>query len=205
MRLTNEELYRYAQEKYDKANNPHVTRSNFKLFYEEARHEWLALTNKDFELTDKRRNDLRVFTKKNTFTGDKYLIPDDVLYIKSVNSFFVNSCNDNRGVPVQPKGMDEINENINNPFLCPSDEEPAYIEYDGFLEIVSNTMPTKSEFIFIKKPNEFDIIGNPNGFTEEDRQQQEQILDIAVAKIKLKFTQQIGYQAMTNSEIPRNE
>lgn len=206
MRLTNIEIYKYAQEKYDKANNPHVTLKNFVYFYEEARNEWFALADKDFELTEKRRHDFRNFVKKTSFTGDIYTLPESILYIKAVYTDFSSDCLDEvYKIPVRPLGWDEINVTLRNPFTCPSDDNPAYVEYDGKLEIYSTTAPTNTTVVYIKRPEPYNPIANPDGFTEENREQQEAIIDIAVSKIKLKFSQSFGYQAMKSSEIPMNE
>ena len=205
MRLTNLELYKYAQAKYDKANSPHVTMPEFKLFYEEARSEWLNLIDKDFELTEKRRSDFRGFILGLDFAGDTKVLPDDVLFIKAVISTFASSCSSVPKVPVPPRSWDEITESLRNPFTCPTDEEPVYVEYDDKIEIYSTTVPTATKVIYVKRPKVFDLTTNPGGFTDENRGQQEMILDIALAKIKLKFSQQFGYQAIKNSEIPMNE
>ena len=205
MRLTNLELYKYAQEKYDKANTPNVSQRNFVLFYTEARSDWLALIDKDYELTEKRRSDFRGFILPQTFSGDTKVLGDEVLYIKAMLTSFATSCDSVPKVPVQPRSWDEVTESLRNPFTCPNDEEPVYVEYDNKVEIYSTTVPTLTKFIYVKRPKAFDLIGDPGGFTDENREQQEMILDIAVAKIKLKFSQQFGYEAIKNAEIPMNE
>ena len=212
MRLTNLEIYKSAQEKWDKSSNPHVSQTDFQRIYTEARNEWLALTDKDFEVTEKRRSDFRGFVFKSTFSGDKYSIPEEVLYIKSVASTFSFSCDgvtQQIKVPVDPRSWDEINEALRNPLQCPTDEEPNYVEYSegslNILEIYSKTAPTVTEVVFVKRPTNYDLISNPGGTTIENREQQENIIDIAVAKVKMKFGQQAAYGNYINSEIPRNE
>lgn len=207
MRLTNEELFKYALEKIDKAGNPRFSRANFKIFYEEARSEWLALTDKDFELTEKRRSDYRGFILDLDFAGDKYTFIDEILYVKAVYTEFTNTCDpaNKYNLPVPPRTWDEAMASLRNPFQCPTDQAPVYVEVNGGMEIFSKTVPTKTTIVYTRRPLPFDILGVPNGYTLENREQQEAILDIAVAKIKLKFSQQYGYSAIKNSEIPTNE
>lgn len=206
MRLTNEELYRYAKVKVDKSNTPRLSRADFKLFYEEARNEWLALADKDFELTEKRRSDSRGFLLDLDFAGDKYTFIDEILFVKAVYTEFTNTCDsvNKYNLPVPPRTWDEAMASLMNPFQCPTDQAPIYVEVNGGLEIFSKTMPTKTTIVYIRRPTPFDIIGAPGGFTIENREQQELILDIAIAKIKLKFSIP-GYEAMKNAEIPMNE
>jgi hypothetical protein len=213
MRLTNLEIYKSAQEKYDKANNPHITQKNFVYIYEEARNEWLALADKDFEITEKRRSDFRGFISRETFqSSQKIQINDKVLYLKAVSAFFDFNCNGiikELEVSVPSRSWDEITPILRNPFYCPTNEEPVYVEYSNqigpLIEIYSTSIPKRVDITYIKRPLPYALLTNPSGTTEENREQQEYILDLCIAKIKLKFNQQFGYQAMVSSEIPRNE
>lgn len=208
-KLSNLELYKYAQVKWDKSNSPHETPANFKRRYEEARLEWMKLKFKDFEVTEAVRSDLWPFIREKDFGSTKIVrfndvAPDRLLYKTAVRGDYTFACNGKQNtytLPIVPRTMDNMNAIGRDPFNQPDDTEPMYVERnDGtgpYLEIQSTTLAQNVTMHYIKAPDPFGLIANPNGFTEEEEMQQYEILDIAIKKYELSIENFGRFQGMT--------
>lgn len=191
-RKTNLDIYKAAQEKWDKANKPHETQDAFKLLYEEARLEWLKLKAKDFETTELVRKDLWPFIRKKEFgTTDKIfldsVLPDRIFIRTKLTGDYVFECNGTRttrNLTINPRAVDsDISQ---DPFNQPHDTEPVY--YDDsegkrtFMDILTPSTPQNVILRYVKYPEPYQLLDLPFGYTEEDEDQQNEIIDMAVEK-----------------------
>jgi len=205
-KLTNLEIFRYASEKIDKSNSPDVQKLAFVWMYEEARLEWLRLKSKDFEVTEAQRSDLRIFIR-DTDLGNvrKAYINDNlnVAFILGVWADFDFECNGTVNTytrPIMPLSIDEAAEAMTDPFNQPDDEFPRYVERRDaqglYFDILSTNVPKGVSVFYVKKPNPYALLTDPNGFTEEDQAQQYDIIDRAVMKYELSIENFNKYQGM---------
>lgn len=213
-KLTNDALYRYAQVKYDKYNTPHFTRRAFQWIYSEARREWLRLKYKDYETVEAIRSDLRPFNRSFDFSNTRRLdlstIQPPLEYITAVYADFNFECN-GKTTPytfaVRPFTKDNAAVSMTDPFNQPDDEFPVYLDRNengiSFLEVLSLTVPITATVEYLKSPDDFNLVLNPSGFTEEGETQQYEILDIAVKKVELSIENFAKFQAM-REEIQTN-
>ena len=203
---TNIELYKHAQVKWDKANQPHQNASDFQKRYQEARLEWMKLKWKDFETTEAARNDLRPFIREKDFGNVRVVnfseIPNK-MFITAVHGNFSFSCNGKTTtytLPIVPRSIDNFNGSTTDPFNQPDDTEPVYIERNigsgTYIEVQSTTVPQALTVHYIKEPNPFSLVSSPNGTTEEEEAQQYEIVDIAIRKYELSNENYQRFQAM---------
>lgn len=213
-KLTNLELYKYAQEKYDKYNSPHIRHRAFQWMYSEARKEWLRQKLKDYETVEQVRMDLLPFNREKDFLNTKRInlnqvAPDKIEQRTGVWADFEFECNGEVKIytfPVQPLTKDVAAVLMTDPFNQPSDEFPYYLDKnDGqpYLEILSTTTPQVVTLSYIKAPKDYDLINDPNGYTEEEETQQYEILDISVKKAELSIENFAKFQGM-REEIQTN-
>lgn len=188
---TNKEIYLAAQVKWDKARRPHQSEPDFKRRYEESRLEWLKLKYKDFEVTEAVRSDLRPFIRNYTFGAtNKVLLSQTTskfLYATKLTGDYTFECSGKqtvRTLAITPRQIDT--DFMLDPYNQPDDTEPVYIEEndgDGiYFKILSDSIPTNVVLRYIKAPEIYDLQNSPNGFTEEDEMQQNEIIDLAVEK-----------------------
>ena len=212
-RLTNSQVYKYFQGKVDKANAPYIPPAQMALMYTESRLEWLRLKSKDFEVTTLQRSDLRPFIKEQDFGSVLTVsIPNDseILYTMGVWANFEFEC---KGVtristrPIRPLTIDEAAEIMMDPFNQPNDEFPAYVERSDnnvpYLDILCSSAPVEGTVFFIKSPKPFELLTDPNGYTDESETAQFEIIDIAVKKAELEIENLNKFQGM-REEISNN-
>lgn len=197
MRLTNREIYQYAQELWDKANNPHDTPAAFRRRYEDARLTWLRLKAKDFEVTEMNREDLRPFIREQNFASTREVILDESLKIFRITALlgdFTFECSGKRTVrtlPIKPRSIDAIGASLTDAWNIPDDTEPAYYERwrngGNVLEILSTSTPDNVVLHWIKEPDRYNLDTDQGGFTEEGREQQQEIILMAVKGYELQI------------------
>jgi hypothetical protein len=205
---TNLGIYKAAQVKWDKARRPHQSAADFQLRYEESRLEWMKLKIKDFEVSELVRADLWPFIRRKDF-GDTNRIyingvsPDRIFARTRLSGDYDFECNGKvtrRTLPIVPRSVDS--DIFQDPYNQPIDTDPIYQDKnDGtgtFMEILSPSVPKNVVLEYIKYPEPYLLTTNPDGFTEEDEVQQNEITDIAVQK----YLASIGnYQAMQAQQL----
>ena len=216
-KLSNKKIYDYIMLKLDKHGSPYFTPAQVSDFFNEAYLEWIPLTAKSGELTDKRRQDLHELVRVLKI-GDNRIIDLNVLdpapcHIWALFADFNFEC---KGVvkkytrPVEPIQWDTYAIRADDPYNQPTDTFPGYVQYADnsgrpLLRIESKSLPRDVEIVYIKEPILMDAKNKPNDTIEVKRTQQMEIIDICLAKLELNIQNQFGYQATTQVEIPRNE
>ena len=208
MKLTNIEIYKYAQVLWDKSNSPHEPPLNFKRRYEDARMEWIKLKFKDFEVSELVRSDLWPFIREKGFGSTKILrfndvAPDKLLYKTAVHGDYSFSCNGRTNtytLPIVARTIDNMNAIGQDPFNQPDDTEPMYIESNNItdgphLQIQSTTVPANVVLHYIKYPEPY-LISTQGGFTEEEEMQQYEIIQLAVRSYELSIENPLRFQGM---------
>lgn len=207
MKLTNREIYRYAQELWDKANNPHDTPFAFRLRYEDARLVWLRLKAKDFEVTEMVRKDLRPFIREQKFASTREVQLTDNLKIFRITALlgdFTFECSGKRTVrtlPIKPRQIDAVGASLTDAWNVPDDTEPIYFERwlngGNILEILSTSTPENVTLHWIKEPDRYNLDSDPDGYTEEEREQQMEIVQIALKDYELGIENYNRFQGRT--------
>ena len=205
-KLSNIDLYKYAQGKYDKYNTPYVTRRYFQWVYSQARSEWFRLKYKDYEVSEAVRSDLRPFNRSKDFLNTSRINLNEVTpgekFITTVYADFEFSCNGSDTVytrQVKPLSKDEAATKMTDPFNQPNNEFPFYTdENDGqpYLQILSETAPIVTTVGYLKEPDDYKLLDDPNGFTEENESSQYEILDLAVRSVELTVENFSKFQSM---------
>lgn len=206
---TNLELYEQALIYLDTSNNPDVSAEEFQVLYQNARLRWIKLKYKDFERNEFVRADLRPFIREHNFGTSRILnysaLPEKKLYITAVLGVFDFACKGkttSRTLPIIPKPIDIASALLSDPLQQPNDTDPIYIEqYNGtstYGQILSTNVPRNVVIQYIKEPNDFSLIDTPNGFTEEEEMQQNEILDIALGRKEIIDEDYQRYQAIQN-------
>lgn len=189
---TNKGIYKAAQVKWDKANRPHQSEPDFVLRYEEARLEWMKLKVKDFEVTEFARVDLLPFIRSKNFGSTNRIssgavAPDRIFARTSLTGVFNFECNGKvtpRTLKITPRSQDTDDET--DPFNQPIDTDPMYEDDNEgageFIQILSQSIPSNVILKYIKYPEPYNLRNAPDGTTEEDELQQNEIIDLAVEK-----------------------
>lgn len=194
-KLSNIGLYKYAQVKYDKYNTPLMTRRAFQWIYSEARQEWLRLKYKDYEVSEAIRADLRPFNRSFDFPNTSRLnlnsMTPEAEYITAIYADFEFVCNNEMTIytrDVHPYTKDNGASSLTDPYNQPSNEFPFYMdENDGqpYIQVLSDTLPVVTTITYLKRPDNYNLLSDPDGFVEEEYTQQLEILDLAVRSIEL--------------------
>lgn len=190
---TNLQIYEEWQVHADVVNNPYRTPPDFQTLYQNMRLKWFKLKAKDFEVSETVRADLRPFIREKDFgnVSEVFLKKDGIKieYITAVHGDWKFQCNGKntvRQLPIAPKAIDVVNAIMNDPFQQPVDTDPMYVEQNGatgiYLKILSTTTPDRVTVHYLKEPDQFDLVDNPEGFTEEEEMQQNEILDMVLGR-----------------------
>lgn len=215
MKLTNRELYNYARGKHDDSNNDFWKPAMFVRNYEEARLEYIRLKLPDFERNEAIRRDLAPFVAEPHNFGSTNRIAlgallNPYLAVVTLHGEWGFSCNNRvtkRTLPIPPKPIEKAIVNLLDFTEQPEDTDPWYIEEKQgdlmFLRVLSRNVPDNLTLHYIKQPEPFALISDPNGYTQEDYTQQLEILDIALKKREISAENYNKAQAVA-SEIAGN-
>ncbi len=171
-----------------------------------ALSEFVKTRYKEFEVNEKRREDIRTLVTTTTGSGSLVNTPSDLMFVLSLKGIFtITECNSFKDVEryIRPIQHDDINKISSDPFNKPANSYPVYITNDTGFEIKSDTPPSDWSLTYIKEPTPFDATNNPNGTIDLPPYTHEEIVNLAVRKILFILEQQ-SYNLQVN-EIQNQE
>lgn len=170
----------------DKHNLPWFEPEEKDIFLEFAQNEFVKVRYKEFEVNEKRREDLRTLITLSSGSGFSVPVPADMLFVLSLRGVFdVTECGvtSQRKTYIRPIQHDDINKIEHDPFNSPTNEDPAYVsEADGF-SIRSETLPKSWTLTYLKTPIVVNGTLNPGSSFDLPLHTHEEIVNIAVRKM----------------------
>lgn len=151
-----------------------------------ALSEFVKDRYKEFEVNEKRREDIRTLIKENTGAGATINAPADMMFVISLKGTFVlTDCGTAKNVErfIKPSQHDDINKVQSDPFNKPENKFPLYLTTSTGFDVRSDTAPLDYTLTYIKTPVQFDGTNNPNGSIDLPDYTHEEIVNLAVRKI----------------------
>jgi hypothetical protein len=174
----------------DKHEAPWFEPKEKDMFLNFAQNELIKKRYSEFELNEKRKQDLRtlISTKTSTVAGatiELSLVPDLMFVLSLKGRFTVASGGINKDVDkaIRPMQHDDVNIATEDPFNSPSNDDPYYLTFATKLEIKSITIPSSWEITYLKYPIPVDGENSPSVEFELPKHTHEEILNIAIRKI----------------------
>jgi hypothetical protein len=172
----------------DKHDAPWYEAREKDVFLNYAQSEFVKNRYAEFELNEKRRQDLRTLIQTENGTGSTVLlnlIPTFMFALSLKGTFTVSSGGLSKTVSksISPMQHDDINVATEDPFNSPSNDDPYYLTNANTLAINSTTAPSNWELTYLKRPNAVDGENNPNIEFELPVHTHEEIVNIAIRKI----------------------
>jgi hypothetical protein len=156
------------------------------IFLNFALNEYVKNKHAEFEVNEKRREDIRTLVLVSTGAGVNVALPSDFLFALSLKGVFqVVDC----GVPVnkerfiRPIQHDDINKIADDPFNKPTNDHPVYISTSIDYTIKSDNAPTSWTLTYLKVPVAIDGTNNPTVSSDLPSHTHEEIVNLAVRKI----------------------
>jgi len=181
------QMYEKIDVYLDKSDLPWFNSQEKDIFLDSATNEYVKNIHREFEITEKRREDIRPLIKVINGGGSSISVPTDYMFALSVKGTF--RVTDNCGVvrdlivPIKPAQHDDINKMRTDPFNKPTNEHPLYVSTDVSLEIESLSSPSNWTMTYIKRPAPVDGTNNPNGILDLPDYTHDEIVNLAVRKM----------------------
>ena len=176
------------------------------VFLNLAQQEFVNQRYSEFEINEKRRQDIRTLVTTQVSTGNTITIPNDMLYVLSVKGeFIVTSLGQNelRETSIRPIQHDDVNKIIHDPFNKPTNFDPVYITNSNEIAIKCDSAASNVSLVYIKEPIAVDGTNTPNGVFDTPSYTHNEIINIAVRKMLGSIEQQ-NYDLQVN-EIQNQE
>ena len=190
----------------DKHDLPWFEPEEKDVFLELAQNEFIKTRYAEFELNEKRRQDLRTLIATSTGAGSTVTVPADMWFVLSLKgTFSVTSGNSQvtQEVAIRPIQHDDINKTLNDPFNKPSNNLPSYITNASSFSIVSGSAPSAWTLTYLKTASKPDGESNPSQSFELPIHTHDEILNIAIRKMLFsidKDTYQLQLNEILNQE-----
>lgn len=215
MKLTNIQVVEYIKLKHDIAGSPEFDEKEISDLFNESYLEWIDERLRAGESSERNVSLLSRLVRKKDYGSTRRLrlslIDPAPLRIWTVLSNFNYEC---KGVvskytrPVTPKEWDKIGVTMDNPFERPDDWFPYYTQVseggEPIIDIYSTTVPLESEITYVKTPEPFDAVNDPDGLTEVGLTAQYQIADIVLQKMSVIVQDAFRTQAVSQTEVAKN-
>jgi len=177
------------------------------IFLNFALNEYVKDRHTEFEVNEKRREDIRTLISSATGSTSTVTLPSDFLFALSLKGLFqVVSC----GVPVnqehfiRPFQHDDINKVANDPFNKPTNTHPVYVSTSTGYDVRSDNAPVSWSLTYLKIPLAIDGTNNPTVSSDLPDYTHEEIVNLAIRKILATLDKQQSYSLQTN-EIQNQE
>tara|TARA_R110000751_G_scaffold169807_2_gene276443 strand:- start:291 stop:905 length:615 start_codon:yes stop_codon:yes gene_type:complete len=176
------------------------------IFLQFAYAEFVKNRYREFEINEKRREDIRPLIRIIQGAGASVPVPSDMMFALSLKgSFIVVDCGNEslRSLNIRPMQHDDINKVIDDPFNKPVNADPAYVTTQTTFDIRSESAPTEWELVYLKMPISVDGSTNPNNTFETPEYTHEEIVNLSVRKMLMSIEKET-YQLQMN-EIDKQE
>ena len=200
------EAHEYIDVLLDKHDLPWFETEEKDIFLNMSQQEFVNTRYKEFEINEKRREDIRTLITTSTGTGASVAVPADMLYVLSLKgTFAIEECGQTiqRELHIRPMQHDDINKILNDPFNSPTNSDPSYVTEASSFSIKSTDAPSAWELVYLKAPDTVDATNNPTGTFSTPEYTHVEIVNLAVRKMMMSIEQD-NYQLQMN-EIENQE
>jgi len=176
------------------------------IFLNFALNEYVKNKYAEFEVNEKRREDIRTLILSLSGVSSSITLPADFLFAISLKGTFqIVDCGipTNKEIFIRPIQHDDINKITDDPFNKPSDKHPVYISNATGFTIESDNIPVSWTLKYLKEPLPIDGTNNPAGSSDLPNYTHEEIINLAIRKI-LASIEKDTYQLQLN-EIQNQE
>jgi len=190
----------------DKHDLPWFEPEEKDVFLELAQNEFIKTRYAEFEVNEKRRQDLRTLIATSTGASTTVGVPADMWFVLSLKgTFSIRSGNGTKTIEtsIRPIQHDDINKTYNDPFNKPSNEVPSYITNASTFTIVSESSPSAWTLTYLKTARKPDGENSPSTSFELPVHTHDEILNIAIRKMLFsidKDTYQLQLNEILNQE-----
>ena len=158
------------------------------IFLNFAVQEFVKKRYAEFEINEKRREDIRTLvTTLTDNTGTSTVtVPANFMFALSLKgSFSVIECGTSKNVEsfIRPIQHDDINKVSGDPFNKPNNSNPFYVSTASTFVIKSDTAPTSWELVYIKLPVTIDATNTPSGVLDLPSYTHDEVVNLAVRKM----------------------
>jgi hypothetical protein len=170
----------------DKHDLPWFEPEEKDVFLEFAQQEFVNSRYREFEINEKRRQDIRTLITSVGGTGATVNVPSDMLFVLSLKGEFnVVDCGKTvkRTYHIRPMQHDDINKVINDPFNSPQNDDPSYLTNANNFSIQSDTAPNSWTLVYVKSATPVDGTNAPTGTFDTPDYTHNEIVNIAVRKM----------------------
>lgn len=214
-KLTNIEVYEYVMLLNDKSRGVDFDEKEVSDLLNAAYIEWVDSLVRKGEVNDRNKTLLDQLVYKRDYGSVKKirlsLLPGVSFRVWNVLCNYEFECKGIKSTltrPVVPKTHDQIGVAMSNPFESPTDWWPFYTRYSEggapVLEIHSDNLPKEVEVTYVKMPETFDAVNNPDGFMEVSIDAQYQVCDLLLAKMLINTENYNAAQAVIQNEVLKN-
>jgi hypothetical protein len=190
----------------DKHDLPWFEPEEKDVFLQFAQNEFVKSRYAEFEVNEKRRQDLRTLISTLAGSGTSVTVPVNMLFVLSLKgTFSVTKCGitSNRETFIRPVQHDDVNKIKEDPFNKPNNENPVYVSLASSLSIESDSSPSAWTLTYLREPTTVNGSALPTNTFDLPVHTHEEIINIAVRKMLFsidKETYQLQINEILNQE-----
>jgi hypothetical protein len=185
--MTFAEMHERIDVLLDKANLPWFNPNQKDIFLQFSTNEFVKNRYDEFEVNEKRREDIRPLVTVLPGTGTTVALPSDFMFALSLKGTFnIDECGTivQKERSIRPFQHDDLNKVVDDPFNKADDEYPFYTSNSAGYVISSTNAPVDWTLVYIKRPVVVDGTNTPNGTLTLPEYTHEEIINLAVRKMK---------------------
>jgi hypothetical protein len=204
--MTFDEMHELVDVELDKHDLPWFETEEKDLWLNLALNEFVKTRYREFEINEKRREDIRTLIRELTGTTASVVLPGDFMFALSLKGeFSVIDCGQSlvKERSIRPAQHDDINKMKSDPFNTPDNNHPLYVSNQTGYTIESESTPVGWTLTYLKLPNPIDATNNGGASPDLPEYTHEEIVNIAVRKIMgniEKETYQLQVNEINNQE-----
>lgn len=212
--MTLQEWHDTADLLIDKANAPYFNSVEKDRFFNLAQIEFVETRYEQFEFNEKRRKELIPLVRRSTAITNNIINLDAItefLFTLNLRGIFDDGCGGTKSKKISPIKLDNEGEDDNDPFNMHDNDNPGYTEENNgtnnIVIIESGTDPVSIILKYLKRPVDVLLDEAVPANTIESEMPvgtHEDIINIAVRKMKGQTDDKLGYE-IQNNEINNQE
>lgn len=199
--MTISEMHKACDELLDKSDSPWFNPEQKDFYLNLAQEEFVETRYREFEVNEKRREELISLIRRSTFSNTSIITLSDITdfyYVLSLSAI-INDCGDLINKEVVPIQFDDYVRAQQDPFHKSDNEFPGYLQLnDGaknIIEVKSEDVPESLTMVWLKIPIKVNITIPTN--CELPSITHKEIVDIAVRRM-MATTENPNYQVQIN-------
>ena len=170
----------------DKHDLPWFEPEEKDIFLQFAQAEFVKVRYKEFEINEKRREDLRTLITTSSGAGATVAVPGDMLFVLSLKgTFSVSDCGLTKQVEtyIRPIQHDDINKIKHDPFNKPDNSEPVYTAAANSFDVISDSAPSAWVLTYLKEPVLINGASSPSSTFDLPEHTHQEIVNLAARKM----------------------